>query len=137
MNRRNRLRRAGLVLALLLLPATVTGVAASATKTVIPKQLTGRWERDNGRVIVVAGGKVVVKVDAFTNGAQARFSHVKAHRLSISGLWSCSGAGTYRWTITQGVLPGSLSHGYVLRLTKIHDACKARVRLFAHSWGRP
>jgi hypothetical protein len=47
MNRRNRLSRAALVLALLVLAGIVTGVAESATKTAIPKQLTGRWGRLN------------------------------------------------------------------------------------------
>jgi hypothetical protein len=47
MNRRNRVGRAALVLVLLVLAAIVTGVAESAVKTAIPKQLTGRWSRLN------------------------------------------------------------------------------------------
>jgi hypothetical protein len=61
------------------------------------------------------------------------FSHVNvtAHRLTISGPRSCSGAGTYGWTIYNKAFTG-----WLLRLTKIHDSCKARVNLFAHDdWG--
>jgi hypothetical protein len=48
MKRGNRLYRAALVLALLVLAATVTGVAASATTTAIPKQLTGNGRNTTG-----------------------------------------------------------------------------------------
>jgi len=41
MKQGNRLRRAALVLAPLVLAAAVTGVAASAAKTPVPRQLTG------------------------------------------------------------------------------------------------
>jgi hypothetical protein len=67
------------------------------------------------------------------------FSHVvtaNKHqgRLTISGPRSCSGTGTYGWTILKP--GGGLSNhpGWGLRLTKIHDACKARVNLFAYDW---
>jgi hypothetical protein len=128
MNRRNRLRRAALVLALLVLAAIVTGVAASATKTVIPKQLTGKWRR-NGVMMTVnsKGGSVGIGTDS------ARFSHVTAHRLTISGPTSisgavCSGTGTYRWKIHHGAVI------LELKLTKIHDGCKDRVRQSAGVW---
>src|SRR5262249_26839347 len=128
-NRRNRLRRAALVLALLVLAVIVTGVAASATNTVIPKRLTGSWGRQNAWWMVVSTeGKV--KIDA---GAvyHAKFSRVTAHRLTVSGVPSCSGTGTYRWTITKDMFSGS----DLLKLTKIHDACKPRVNMFTHqSW---
>ena len=142
MNRRNRLRRGALFLALLMLAAIVTGVAASATKTAIPKQLTGKWAQYNwgsARVMVVGPrGKVNVKVG--TNTHFLTFSHVnvtanKHHgRLTISGPRSCSGTGTYGWTILKP--GGALSNhaGWGLRLTKIHDACKERVKLFPYDW---
>ena len=81
MIRRNRLRRAALVLALLLLAAIVTGVAASATKTAVPKWLIGKWESGNGTLMVVGPrGKVNFSKTA-TNKAgwwHAEFSHVTA-----------------------------------------------------------
>ena len=138
MNRRNRLRRAALVLALVVLAAIVTGVAASAAKTAIPEKLTGKWEQDNFgpvRVMVVGPrGKVYMKVD--NDRYYMTFSHANVTanrhhgRLTISGPRSCSGTGRYRWTITLGGYP----RGYHLRLTKIHDACKARVNLFPYDW---
>jgi hypothetical protein len=144
MNRRNRLRRAALVLALLVLAAIVTGVAASATKTAIPEKLTGKWAQYNwgpARVMVIGPrGKVNMKVG--TRWYYMTFSHVnvtankyKHHgRLTISGPRSCSGTGTYRWTILKP--GGALSNhaGWGLRLKKIHDACKARVNLFPYDW---
>ena len=117
--------RAALVLALLVLAAIVTGVAASATNTVIPKQLTGRWESGNATVMVVGPrGKVNIS-KAMINKAgwyHAKFSRVTAQRLSISGPRSCSGTGTYRWGF-------HISLGSWLFFTKIHDACKQRVNL--------
>jgi len=130
MKRGNWLRRAALLLALLVLAATVTGVAASATNTVIPKQLTGDWSKDQYLGISVSPRGTVEWNDFRVY--HARFSHVTTHRLSISGD-SCSAAGTYRWTI--------LNHGDVigepgreLKLKKMRDACKARVHLFAGRW---
>jgi hypothetical protein len=133
MNRRNRLSRAALVLALLVLAGIVTGVAESATKTAIPKQLTGRWGRLNyGPEDIVVGPRGKVNVRDGINSFHAKFSRVTAHRLSISGIPSCSGTGTYRWTITTDTLGGLR-----LSLTKIHDACEARVGLFvAFDWAR-
>ena len=74
---------------------------------------------------------------------RARFSRVTAHkhggvewvgRLSISGIRSCSGTGTYRWKIWN---EGSFGRGYQLAFTKIHDACKLRVNLWTdHGIGR-
>jgi len=128
MNRRNRLRRATLVLALLVLTAIVTGVAESAPKTAVPEKMTGRWERGDGEVMVVGpGGKVNIS-KAMINKAgwyHTKFSHITAHRLNISGPRSCSGTGTYRWGIIHRTWPG----GYLFKLTKIHDACKLRVNL--------
>jgi hypothetical protein len=149
MKRGNRMRRVALVLALLMLTAMITGVvAASGTKPTIPERLTGKWDRFNwggGMMVVGRRGKVNV-----TNGGNtphryhAKFSQVKrsslpryvrVHRLIISGPRSCSGTGTYGWTIYQG-RPMTNMQGWRLRLTKIHDACKARVNLFAHNnWG--
>jgi hypothetical protein len=129
-NRRNRLRRAALVLALLVLAAIVTGVAASATKTVIPKQLTGSWSRLGiGGITVSPRGRVTINPFGTDH---ARFSHVTAQRLNISR-YSCSGTGTYRWTIlNHGDVIGE--PGHELKLTKIHDACKQRVGLFSGRW---
>jgi hypothetical protein len=150
MNRGNRLRRAALVLALVVLAAVVTGVAASAATTTIPKQMARRWQRDisveQGQTRMVVSRRGRVEIDQICSSyapatctsydGHAEFSHVTAHRLRISGIPSCSGTGTYRWTST-------LSDGFGfsrvphLRLTKIHDACKARVNLFAHNdWWR-
>ena len=117
--------------------STHTGrVAKSAAKTAIPKQLTGRWERGNGRLIVVgARGKVNVSKDTFQyihGWYHAKFARVTAHRLSIGGIPSCSGTGTYRWTMRTRRLGGSR-----LVFKKIHDACKLRVGLFdASDWVR-
>lgn len=117
------------VLALLVLAAIITGVAASATTTAVPEKMTGRWERGDGEVMVVGPrGKVNIS-KAMTNRAgwfHTTFSHVTAHRLSVSGPRSCSGTGTYRWAIIHG---HPLAGGYVFKLTKIHDACKLRVNL--------
>ena len=135
MNRGNRLRRAALVLALLVLAAIVTGVAGSAAKTVVPKQLTGNWGLQDGMVMVVGPrGKVNISRDVPWHRAgwyHAKFSRVTAHehhgRLSISGPRSCSGTGTYSWKIWY---EGPLGRGYQLAFTKIHDACKLRVNLW-------
>jgi hypothetical protein len=125
MKRRNRLCRAGLVLAPLVLAAIVTGVAASATNTAIPKRLIGRWESGNGTVMVVGPrGKVNIS-KAMINKAgwyHTKFSRVTGHRVSISGPRSCSGTGTYAWGFHTGF-------GAWLFFTKIHDACKQRVNL--------
>jgi hypothetical protein len=125
---------AGLVLALLVLGAIVTGVAAPATTTVIPKQLSGRWGREHQTMLMVVSprGKVDI-VDAY----HATFSRVTAHRLTISyvpGLTvsdepSCDRTGTYRWKFTN--IQGASDH---LKLTKIHDGCKSRVHLFTGLW---
>jgi len=126
--RGNRLRRAALVLAPLLLAAVVTEVAASATTTVVPQKMTGRWERGDGTVIVVGPrGKVNISKGIINKSGwfHTTFSHVTAHRLSISGPRSCSGTGTYRWGIIHRTWPG----GYLFKLTKIHDPCKLRVDL--------
>ena len=128
--------RAALVLALLVLAAIVTGVAESAAKTAIPKRLTGTWERNNGgKVLMEVGSRGKVSVGrSWSVRYHTKFSHVTAHRLSISGIPSCSGTGTYRWN-----LPGDLSGGpSPLTIKKIHDACKPRVDLFeASDWQRP
>ena len=132
MNRRNRLRRAAPLLALLVLAAIVTGVAASATTTAVPKQLTGKWGLQDGVVMVVGPrGKVNIS-KAMINKAPAgwwhtKFSPVTAHRVSISGPRSCPGTGTYSWKIWY---EGPLGRGYQLAFTKIHDACKLRVNLW-------
>ena len=124
MKRGNRLRPAGLLLALLVLAAIVTGVAASAATTVIPLQLTGNWIRDNGVSMGVSRrGKVEIA------SYRAKFSRVTAHRLTVSGVPSCSGRGTYRWKFT--------NHQHAsdqLKLTKIHDSCKVRVGLLPGNW---
>jgi len=136
MNRRNRPRRAALVLALLVLAAIVTGVAASAATTVIPRQLTGKWGLPNPQLVMVVGprGKVNISKGAPWHKAgwyHTKFSRVTAHkhhgRLSISGPRSCSGTGTYSWKIWY---EGPLGRGYQLAFTKIHDACKLRVNLW-------
>jgi hypothetical protein len=144
MNRRDRLRRAALVLALLVLAATVTGVAASVTTTAVPKQLTGNWEGPYWPSQMVIGPRGKVEIGA-GRGYHGKFSHVTAHkkhgrdewvgRLTISGIPSCSGTGTYRWTITnQGSLSGG--HTYVLKFTEIHDPCQLRVNLLTgNRWG--
>ena len=118
-----RLRRAGLVLALLVLAAMVTGVAESAATTVVPKQLTGRWGR--GGVLMAVSSRGKVEIDVY----HAKFSRVTAHRLTVSGVPTCSGTGTYRWKFTN--IQGASDK---LKLKKIHDACRVRVGLFAGTW---
>jgi hypothetical protein len=77
--------------------------------------------------VIVVGPRGRVNVwDGNFLSFHAKFSRVTAHRLSISGISPCSGTGAYRWTIAQETLGGPR-----LNLTKIHDACKARVGLFA------
>src|SRR5262245_15223297 len=130
MNRRNRLRRAALLLALFVLAATVTGVATSATTTVIPKQLTGRWELPDTQMVMVVRpqGKVNISKGAPWHRAgwyHAKLSGVTVHqhhgRLSISGPRSCSGTGTYSWKIFHPT--GWFRGSHSLAFTKIHDAC--------------
>jgi len=127
MNRRNQLRRAALLLALLVLAAIVTGVAASATKTAIPEKMAGKWVFGDGKVMVVGPrGKVEIRQGGWY---RASFSHVTTHekhgwdewygRLSVNGIRSCSGTGRYRWTVSHQPFQRG-----VFRLTKIHDACK-------------
>ena len=127
-------KRFVLVLALTLAAAIVTGVASSATTTAVPKQLTGKWELQNGVVMVVGPwGKVNISKAEINKAGwyHAKFSRVTAHkhhgRLSISGPRSCSGTGTYSWKIWN---EGGLGRGYQLAFTKIHDACKLRVGLW-------
>ena len=142
MNRRNRLRRATPVLALLVLAVIVTGVAGSATTTVVPKQLTGRWALpfSNGTVMVVGRrGKVTIHHE--------RRYHLKFLRVTEYGLaplgWltisggprSCSGTGTYGWKTWYG-----LGDGPFLHFKTIHDPCKPRVNLLGShprtlAWG--
>ena len=127
MKQRNRLPRAALVLALLMLAATVTGVAASATKTAIPAKLTGKWKRGDGvQMIVSRRGTVEIDPGRFLADGQAKFSHVTAHRLSIGLRSNCAGTGTYSWNLARGQL----------KLTKIQDACPTRVGRFAGTWRR-
>jgi hypothetical protein len=143
MIRRNRLRRAALVLALLVLAAIVTGVAESAAKTVVPKQLTGSWSRlgppGADQITVSPRGKVT-RDPLGTDYSSSRFSRVTAHRLSISGPASitgpgrCSRTGTYRWTIAKIPYGDIYKPGHQLTLTKIHDTCKPRVGLFSGRW---
>jgi hypothetical protein len=126
-------RPAALLLVLLVLAAIVTGVAASATKTVVPKQLTGKWERGPQRMVIGPRGEVEIRAG---RRYHARFSHVTAHekhgwdewvgRLTISGMRSCSGTGTYRLTIGRQAMGAP---GWGLSFTEIHDPCKPRVNL--------
>jgi hypothetical protein len=136
-NRRNWLRRAALVLALLVPAAIVTGVAESAGRTAPPTPLTGRWARPNwgGDLLFVRPrGKVEVRANGWYF---ARIKRGAAHRLRISGIRSCSGTGTYRWGITYHGDALSSHYGYELSFKKIHDACKLRVNLLAaHAWWR-
>ena len=131
MNGRNRLRRTTLVLALLVLAAILTGVAASAATTAIPKQLTGGWVRNAApavSMVVSPRGRVEIYEIAVDH---AKLSRVTAHRLRISGIRSCSGTGTYRWTMTKDF------GGDGLNFKKIHDPCKMRVGLLTGGhWGR-
>ena len=140
MNKRTRLRRGGLLLALLVLAAIVAGVAASAANTLLPKQLSGDWGRGGkiyGLIVVSPRGKV--EIHQLNYDGHAKFSRVTAHRLSVSyvpGLTvsdvpSCDRTGTYRWRFTN--IQGASDQ---LELKKIHDACKARVHLFAGIWLR-
>ena len=133
MNRRNRLRGAAILLALFVVAAIVTGVAASATTTAVPKQLTGWWKRE-GVLIWVGSSGTVTLIPGF-GGYEMEFSRVTAHRLTVSGslfdgkggLVSCSGTtDRYRWKVAS----------HQLKLTKIHDACRPRVNMFAGVWGR-
>jgi len=127
MNRRNRLRRATLVLALVVLAAIVTGVAESATTTAIPKEMTGKW----GGMVVGRQGKVTIHEGHWYH---LKILHVTAYAgqrgwLSISGIPSCSGkgsgTGTYGWFIG-GHLEG---RGSWLNFKPVQDACKQRVNL--------
>jgi hypothetical protein len=123
MNRGSGLRRATLALVLLVLAATVTAVATSATKTALPKKLTGRWRGGGMGVLMVVSPKGNVTVIDFV----AKFSHVTKHRLTVSGVPLCSGEkGTYHWKVASGRL----------KLTKIHDPCKQEIGLFAGTWSR-
>jgi hypothetical protein len=135
MNRRNQPRRGALVLAPLVLAAIVTGVAASATNTVVPSQLTGRWALPYSGTVMVVGprGKVNIHHERWYH---AKFLRVTEHglaplgRLSISGgPRSCSGTGTYGWKTWYGLSGGSFLH-----FTTIHDACKPRVDLLGSHW---
>ena len=126
------------VLVLLVLAATVTGVAESAAKTLPPTPLTGRWARPNwgGDLLFVRPrGKVEVRANGWYF---ARIKRGAAHQLRIGGIRSCSGTGTYRWGITNHGYEGlSSRYGYELAFKKIHDSCKLRVDLLAtHSWWR-
>jgi hypothetical protein len=131
-----------------MLAAIVTGVAESATTTVIPKQLSGDWGRGGetyGRMVVSPQGRVRIdQVCSASSSAtclgyhgHATFSRITAHRLTISyvpGLTisdvpSCNKTGTYRWKFTN--ILGASDH---LKLKKIHDACQPRVHLFAGIW---
>ena len=124
---------AALVLALLVLAATVTGIAASATKTVVPNQLTGRW----GGMVVGRRGKVTIHRDRWYH---LKISHVTTHSgwgwLIISGMPSCSGkgsgTGTYGWYVHP-----HLAGGEYLSFNKVQDACKQRVHLLniGGGWG--
>ena len=125
MNGRKRLRRAALLLALLVLAAIVTGVAESAATTVVPKQLTGKWRR--GGAVMDIDPLGLGGIERGLGGFDLVFERVAAHRLAISGAPSCSGTGTYRWTVANRKL----------KLTKIHDACKSRVGWLAGTWSRP
>jgi hypothetical protein len=142
--RGNRLRRAAIVLALLVFAAIVTGVAQSTATTAVPKLLAGNWEGPYWPRQMVIGARGKVEIGA-GRGYHGEFSHVTAHkkhgrdewvgRLSISGIRSCSGTGTYRWTITN---LRSLSGGSscFLKFTEIHDACQLRVNLLTgNRWG--
>jgi hypothetical protein len=119
-----------LVLAALVIAAhsrsSAPAPANHAPPPAMPKQLTGRWGRGNKTVLMIVspGGKV--DFDAQWN---AEFSHVTAHRLSISGLPTCSGTGVYRWWIVNH--PGASDQ---LTLKKIHDPCSVRVGAFAGVW---
>ena len=126
MNRRNRLRRATVVLALLVLAATVTGVA-SATRTAVPKQLTGKWIRNGWGTTIYSSG--LGGIGSGLSGGDVEFSRVTAHRLTFGGgpvSASCSGNGRYRWKVANRKL----------KLTTIHDACKPRVHVLAGIWWR-
>jgi hypothetical protein len=135
MNRRNQPRRLALVLALLVLAAIVSGVATSATTTVIPKRLAGRWERGDGEVMVVGRRGWVSFNSVLLNKpgwSHAEFLHGMRFRLNIIGPKVCSGTGTYRWTITDDGFIGDQ-----LNFKKIHDACKLRVSLLTSDyWAR-
>ena len=140
MKQGNRLRRAALLLALIVLAATVTGVAASSTKTAVPKQLTGKWKSINNGTLMVVGPRGKVNFSKTAVGKDgwyhARFSHVTAHFrngwLSISGMPSCSRTGTYGWTIFFSLTQS----GPHLNFKEIHDACKQRVDLLTRNTWR-
>ena len=144
--------------ALVVAAATVTGVATAGHTSArqgqagytgtIPKQLSGAWGRGGdtyGRMIVSPRGRVEIDQVCGTSSSStcrgyhghAKFSHVTAHRLTISyvpGLTvsdepSCNRTGTYRWKFTN--IQGASDK---LKLTKIHDECRVRVGLFAGIW---
>jgi hypothetical protein len=127
--RRSRLRPATFVLALLVLAPIVTGVAASATKTAIPRHMIGSWWRPNwgGDLLFVRPrGKVLIRDSGWHH---ARFKRVAHFRLRVSGIRPCPGTGTYSWTMRS--TDDDMLIGHVLKLRVIHDACKLRVNLLA------
>jgi hypothetical protein len=122
------MRRAALFLALLVLAATVTGVAQSAAMTAVPKQLTGKWTRNGWGMTIYSSG--LGGIGRGLSGGDVEFSRVTAHRLTFGGgpvSASCSGNGRYRWKVA----------GHRLKLKKINDACKPRVHVLAGIWWRP
>ena len=152
--RRARRRRALTAVAMVALAALVTPVAvvrlgggtgapvalAAPSSNLLPKQLTGGWSRLGkpgvDSISVGPRGKVTWPLAT----VHARFSRVTAHRLSISSPASitdpgpCSRTGTYRWTIAKIPYGDIYEPGHQLTLTKIHDACKDRVRQYAGHW---
>ena len=123
MNRGNGPRRAALILALLALAAVVSGASALGATTQLPKQLTGKWRGGGDGVLMT----VLPSGEARVFDFMARFSHVSAHRLTISGVPLCSGkTGRYHWKVA----------GRKLTFKKIHDTCKEEVDLFTGTWSR-
>jgi hypothetical protein len=113
----------------------------SATTTAFPKQLTGKWVNTNegpARVMVIGRrGKVNNRLGArryYMTFSQVNVTDKRHGRLTMSGPRSCSGTGRYGWTILKPGPALSTHSGWGLRLTKIHDACKARVDLFRFYW---
>ena len=140
------MRRVALPITVLALLASACGQSADnavgKVKDTVPppkylRHVTGTWARWGNTytlIVVRPRGRVVIASDKLRGGINyAEFSHVTAHRLTISFMPgqdvsefpSCTQTGTYHWK-TKGTWP--------LKLLKIHDACKPRVDVFAGNW---
>jgi hypothetical protein len=133
-------RRAGLVLAVLVLAAVVTGCATSAAKTVTSaakiltpeQQLARNWFGQDGMVSIYVNRQGTVTIHELATG-HAKFSHITAHRLTISGMCPAK-TGTYSYKFVNQHLEGKRRPFHDLVITEIHDPCASEGRMFATTW---